>query len=245
VIEHAPPASIETLWARPDLAAVFMCGLPYSRAQPPPQIIAAPVPSPAAFAHTASYFSEWIVAATHRARSLPETFGERLALTASHSQSGFIAPLTHLRAFTRSPLYREVIAPTDTPLGALHAVVDESAEVAAIDGYAWCLLERFRPELTRQVRRIDRTALSPIPALVASPAVLPEHRTALRQAFLSAHSLPALRPVLEELLLERFVAPDPHPYESMRRSAEETLAHWRSHKLATQVDPRFPELLLA
>jgi len=34
IIEHQEPAPINDLWRRPDQAAVFMCGLPFSRAEP-------------------------------------------------------------------------------------------------------------------------------------------------------------------------------------------------------------------
>lgn len=44
-VEHPPPAPIRELWGRPDKAAVFMCGLPYSLSEPRPALIAAPVPA--------------------------------------------------------------------------------------------------------------------------------------------------------------------------------------------------------
>ena len=37
VVDHAPPAAISELWRRPDKAAVFMCGLPYSLAAEQPE----------------------------------------------------------------------------------------------------------------------------------------------------------------------------------------------------------------
>src|SRR5579872_3541857 len=63
VIEHREPEPISALWRRPDKAAVFMCGLPFSRSEPRPGIVAAPVPSPPAFAGEAVYWSEWVVRA--------------------------------------------------------------------------------------------------------------------------------------------------------------------------------------
>jgi ABC-type phosphate/phosphonate transport system substrate-binding protein len=244
VIEHDPPASIETLWGREDLAAVFMCGLPYARARPPPHLIAAPVPSPASFLQEPRYWSEWIVRTSSPARILSETFGGRLALTVGHSQSGCIAPLTHLMSFEApTPLYRELIAPTQTPLGSLEAVAQGRADVAAIDAYAWALLERFRPQLTRDVRIIDRTLPTPIPVLVASPTMPVRHLQALREAFRMAHTLAALKPALEALRLERFAEVTASDYASLERNAERTLAHWRRHRLAASIDPPFKDLL--
>ncbi len=146
LIEHAAPRPIDELWRRADMGAVFMCGLPYSRAEPRPILIAAPVPAPAEFAGRPEYFSEFVVRADGALHSLEDTFGLRLALTVPDSQSGCVAALTTLMSATRSPsaapLYREVIAPTVTPFGALSAVLNQEADVAPIDAYALRLLQR-------------------------------------------------------------------------------------------------------
>ncbi|HLW26050.1 MAG TPA: PhnD/SsuA/transferrin family substrate-binding protein [Steroidobacteraceae bacterium] len=244
VIEHEPPASIEALWGREDLGAVFMCGLPYARAQPPPHLIAAPVPSPVAFSHAPRYWSEWIVRTSSPARILSDTWGGRLALTVAHSQSGCIAALAHLMSFEApTPLYRELIGPTQTPLGSLEAVAQGRADVAAIDAYAWALLERFRPQLTREVRIIDRTLPTPIPALVASPSIAVRHLQSLREAFRTAHTFAPLKPALEALSLGRFAEVTASDYTSLQRNAERTLAHWRHHRLAASIDPHFKDLV--
>src|SRR5476651_1581150 len=92
IVDHAPPAPIAELWQRPDKAAVFMCGLPYSLAAPRPSLIAAPVPSPAAYGDRACYWTDFVVRADSRFERLEQTFGERLAFTTTESQSGFAAP---------------------------------------------------------------------------------------------------------------------------------------------------------
>ena len=50
----------------------------------------------------------------------------------------------------------EVITPRMTPLGAMSAVIDGAADVAPIDSYAYCLLQKYRPDLTSQLR-VDGT----------------------------------------------------------------------------------------
>src|SRR5581483_7411422 len=44
IIDHAFPAKLEELWERPDLAATFMCGLPFAKDPRPLVPIAAPLP---------------------------------------------------------------------------------------------------------------------------------------------------------------------------------------------------------
>jgi ABC-type phosphate/phosphonate transport system substrate-binding protein len=244
VIEHAPPARLDDLWHRTDMAAVFMCGLPYSRANPKPTLIAAPVPSPAEFAGRPEYWSELVVRSDSPFEDLQSTFGGKLCLTAPNSQSGYAAALQYLIAFdaardgkagARSPLYREIAAPAVTPLGAVTAVVAGAADVAPIDAYAYRLLQKHRGDLTSKLRTVARTARTPIPPLVASI----EGATDLRAAFTAAHRDPALTVLFTGLELSHFVTPDPRDYDALRISFESTMAYWREHRLAEIVHPAF------
>ena len=244
VIEHAPPAAIDDLWRRTDMAAVFMCGLPYSRSDPKPTLIAAPVPAAADFAGRPEYWSEVVVRSDSRFYDLESTFGGKLCLTALNSQSGYAAALQHLMAFdvarsskggARSPLYREIAAPAITPLGAVTAVVAGTADVAPIDAYAYRLLQKHRGDLTSKLRTVARTARTPIPPLVASI----EGATALRAAFTAAHRDSALTILMAGLELSHFVTPDPRDYDALRINFESATAYWRAHALAEIVHPAF------
>jgi ABC-type phosphate/phosphonate transport system substrate-binding protein len=250
VIEHAPPAAIDDLWRRTDMAAVFMCGLPYSRANPQPALIAAPVPSPAEFAGRAEYWSELVVRSDSSFGDLESTFGGKLCLTAPNSQSGYAAALQYLMTFdmardgkagARSPLYREIAAPAVTPLGAVGAVVAGAADVAPIDAYAYRLLQKHRGDLTSKLRTVARTARTPIPPLVASIGLEAsiEEAARLPAVFTAAHRDPALKVLFTGLELSHFVTPDPREYEALRIGFESARAYWREHPLAEIVHPAF------
>ena len=164
LLDHSEPAPIDELWQRSDKAAVFMCGLPFSRAEPRPILMGAPVPSPSEFHGLAQYWSDFVVRRESAFQNVEDTFGGRIALTVPDSQSGCVAALRHF--MTRAdtfPLYKEVIGPQVTPLGALRAVIDGAADVAPIDSYALRLLQSFRRDLTARIRVIGRTAATPIP----------------------------------------------------------------------------------
>jgi ABC-type phosphate/phosphonate transport system substrate-binding protein len=244
VIEHAPPACLDDLWRRTDMAAVFMCGLPYSRADPKPTLIAAPVPAAAEFAGLPKYWSELVVRSDSPFYDLESTLGGTICLTAPNSQSGYAAALQYLMAFdaartakagARSPLYREIAPPAVTPLGAVTAVVSGAADVAPIDAYAYRLLQKYRGDLTSKLRTVALTARTPIPPLVASI----EGVTGLRAAFTAAHRDPALKVLLAGLELSHFVTPDPRDYEALRIGFESATAYWREHPLAEIVHPAF------
>jgi len=243
VIDHPAPEPMERLWERRDLGAVFMCGLPFSRAQPAPQIVAAPIPSPPEFGGEPVYWSEFVVRADSGHHSVADTFGTRIAFTVPDSQSGCIAALSYFfsddaasaaRASAGDRLFAEIVAPTVTPLGALTAVVDGAADVAPIDAYALRLLQKYRPELTSQVRIVGRTAPTPIPPLVASVGV-----DALCAAFLDAHRHPATLRLMDALLLQRFARPDPDAYEALRGRFDTVVRQGGAGRLAAAVHPAF------
>ncbi|HZB93669.1 MAG TPA: PhnD/SsuA/transferrin family substrate-binding protein [Stellaceae bacterium] len=236
VIDHPPPAPIAALWARPDMAAVLMCGLPYSLAAPPPALLAAPVPALPAYGGEALYWSEFVVRAESRYQRLEDTFGTRIAFTTPHSQSGYAAALCHLMpAAGATPLYREVVAPAVTPLGAVAAVREGRADVAPVDGFALDLLRHHAPALIAGLRSVARTAPTAIPPFVAAPPPSP----ALRAAFLDAHDDPALRPLLDGLLLQRFAPASPDDYAPLAERLAAAHAFWRRRTLAAAIDPAF------
>jgi ABC-type phosphate/phosphonate transport system substrate-binding protein len=236
IVDHAPPAPIAELWARPDKAAVFMCGLPQSRAEPRPALVAAPVPSPAAYGGRACYWTELVVRADSPFATLEQTFGHRLALTTPESQSGYAAPLHALMAHGGArPLYREVVAPVFTPMGALRAVIDRQADVAPLDSYALALMRRHAPDLVAEVRVVARTEPTAIPALVASERASPS----IVDAFLAADRQADSGALMEPLLLARFERPEPAAYDALRHRFEAMLAFWRRHPLARSTHPTF------
>jgi len=250
LLEHAPPAPIDALWARADMAAVFMCGLPFARAEPQPVPVAAPVPSPAAFGGKPRYWSDFVVRRDSRFNTVADTFGSRIAFTVPGSQSGCVAALCYFQAqhgdFNSRgdrPLFAEIIAPTVTPTGALEAVVGGAAEIAPIDAYALELLRVHRPDLTAAVRVVGRTTPTPIPLLVASAPVVADGAGggvgALAPAFLAAHLDTTVKPLMHRLLLERFVQPDPAAYRELASRFTTATQFWRAHPIAAVAHPAF------
>jgi ABC-type phosphate/phosphonate transport system substrate-binding protein len=247
LLDHGEPAPIDELWRRTDKGAVFMCGLPFSRAEPPPVLVAAPVPSPAEFNGEAQYWSDLVVRENGDFRAVEDTFGQRIALTVPESQSGCVAALTYfmtardgLPSFGEVPLFAEVIAPTVTPMGALTAVIQGAADIAPIDSYAMRLLRRYRPDLTSQVRIIGQTTPTPIPPLVASMVLASTGELdALQSAFLEAHQSASMKTAMDDLLLERFTRPDPSSYAVLRERFEAAARYWSSHPFAAVMHPAF------
>ena len=207
VIDHPPPAPIDTLWERADIGCVFMCGLPFSRRRPRPMAIAAPIP---AAEGRPIYRTDFVVRADAPFRTLEDTFGHRLAWTVEHSQSGFSAPRWHLlryRTPQRPYLYRATVGNLHTPRRVIEAVLSGEAEVGPLDSYFHALARRHAPDLVAGLRTIASTEPTPIPLLAGAPDLDPAIAERLCAALLETPE-----DLLEPLLLQGFVRPDPDDY---------------------------------
>jgi ABC-type phosphate/phosphonate transport system substrate-binding protein len=218
-VEHAAPAPLETLWARPDLGAVFMCGWPFARAAAPPRIVAAPIPSPPRYGGRPVYVTDLVVRADRRFGAIEDTFGGRLAWTVDHSHSGFNALRHFLAPYRRrrgAPLYAATIGPLKTPRRVVEAIVSGEADIGPLDGYWHDLLKRHEPQTAAKLRVIATTEPAPIPLLVAAPQVDLARVERLAAAFRDAPALPGWPAIAAELLLAGFARPDAGGYAVTR-----------------------------
>lgn len=212
----AEPASLDDLWARPDMACVFMCGYPWALRESRPHLLAAPVPSPPRFGGRPDYVSDFIVRADSGFRDLADTFGGTIAYSTEHSHSGYNAPRFHLlphRTAARPQLYSTVLGPFIRQRPVIDAVLDGRADVAAVDGYGLDLLRRHEPALVARLSIIATTVPAPAPPLVASPGIDVGTRERVTAALLSVHEAPVMATTLDELLLARFVRVEPEVFE--------------------------------
>ena len=217
-VDHAPPAPLEALWARPDLGAAFMCGFPFAAAVPRPQLLAAPVPAPPHYQGKPVYCTDFIVRADRPFMRLSETFGGRLGWTVVHSQSGYNAVRHHLLG--RADARFEWIGPLVTPRRVIEALLSGAIDVGPLDSYVHDLLKRHDPEFAAKLHTVESTAMTPIPPLIASPATDEDAAARLRAALLSCHAEPALAPTLDTLLLLRFAEVAPADYQPLLLQAE-------------------------
>jgi len=226
VIDHAYPAPLDALWAREDMGCVFMCGYPWALRAARPRLLAAPVPSPARYGGRPVYFTDFVVRADSRFKTLEDTFGARLAYSIESSHSGYNAPRHHLLAYrtaARPTLYAETIGPFLSPRRVLDAVIGGRADVGPVDSYLFDLWRRHLPELTAAVRVIATTEPAPIPPLVAAPMIDQAMCQRLTEALLDAYSDPALAATLDTLLLTGFTDVTPERFEvfvERQRAAE-------------------------
>ena len=231
-VAHAPPAPMADLWRRPDLGAAFMCGRPWTRAEPRPAPIAAPIPSPERYAGLPRYCTDIVVRSDSPFRALADTFGHRLGYTIEESQSGFNALRHHLLAYRtpeRPRLYAESVGPLLTPRGVVEALMAGRIDVGPLDSWSHDLMRRDPEDPVHRLRTIATTAPTPIPFVVASPETPVEAVMRLREAFLEVSDEPALARLRERLLLAGFAPVDPVAYDLLIAQDREALAAGYDH----------------
>jgi ABC-type phosphate/phosphonate transport system substrate-binding protein len=227
VIDHAAPTPMAALWARADLGAALMCGLPYSLRTPRPQLIAAPVPSPERYANRPCYMTDLAVRADSPARTLEDTFGGRIGYTVGDSQSGYFAVRHFLLPYQQrqgGALYREVAGGLLNARGVIDALVARKIDVGPLDSYSHDLLRRLEPDYARQVRVIASTSPTAMPAFVSTADLDPPVLGRLRAAFVAVEDAGDLGDERATLLLRRVAVPDAVDYAPLRERHDALIA---------------------
>lgn len=217
IIDHDPPALLSELWARDDLGATIMCGLPYALRKPTPTVLAAPIPSLPAYGGKAVYFSYILVPAGSSATRIEDTFGGTVGYTLTDSMSGCVALrclLERHRSPGRPQLYARVVGNLIHVRGMIEAVGTGRVDVGSVDSYVFDLMRRHDPAFTAQVKVIGTTDPVPMPPFVATATLDPATVIRLRDAFRAAGAAPELAGAREALLLSAFDTPDPSAYDA-------------------------------
>ena len=219
-IDHAFPASLAELWARPDLGAAFMCGFPYKLSDHPPKPVAAPLPSHGPVAGKPLYATRLIVKAESRFQSLEDTFGGRLGYTVEDSHSGYNALRHHLLPYRPrhgGNLYGESVGPLTTPRRVIEAIVAGEIDVGPLDSYALDLMRRHDPVLAAKIRIVATTDVAPIPFLIAGRDCPDDVVRALQAALLKFGDNAACADLRDRLCLKGFAPVAKPDYDLMLR----------------------------
>ncbi len=206
-LPYPAPQPLETLWARPDLGCVFMCGYPVALQLAAVVPLAAPIPRASWAAGRPHYRSDLIVREDAPYLTLEDTFGGRAGWTVEHSHSGFNAFRHHLlqyRTAARPTLYREVLPNLVTARAILDAVREDRIDVGPLDAYWHLLIARHNPALTAGVRVLAATDVATLPAFVTAASTPAPTVDALRNAFADASRQPWFSDFADALLLDGF-----------------------------------------
>jgi ABC-type phosphate/phosphonate transport system substrate-binding protein len=216
IVDFDAPAPLSQLWARDDLGAAMMCGLPFAQRETRPTLIAAPLPSPARYGGEPVYCTDIVVAAGSPHRTIDDTFGGIVGYTLADSMSGAVALSDFLlprRSARGSRLYRGAVGGLINARGVIDAIVAGRIDVGPLDSYSHDLLRHYDPKLAAKVRAIASTPMRPIPPLVATAPITPAELTRLRDALLGTRRASELADTVSRLQLAGFAVPDAADYD--------------------------------
>jgi ABC-type phosphate/phosphonate transport system substrate-binding protein len=177
-----PDDDLQALWRHPDLLISQTCGYPLMHGLSEcVQLIATPQ-FDAPGCDGPHYSSVLATRVDAHFDSLAACRGARAAYNQDDSNSGMNV-LRHVVApLARNGMFFSEVVRTGSHLGSLRAVVENRADVAAIDCVTFAFVCDEWPELAEKVRQIGVTAASPGLPLIASNAVPAETVKALRSS---------------------------------------------------------------
>ncbi|PQV54779.1 phosphate/phosphite/phosphonate ABC transporter substrate-binding protein [Paraburkholderia sp. BL21I4N1] len=177
-----PDEELHGFWRRPNLLISQTCGYPLMHGlHEQVQLIATPR-FDAPGCEGADYSSVLVTRADAPFDTLAACRGARAAYNQDDSNSGMNVFRHAVAPLARGGAFFSAVVRTGSHLGSLRAVVENRADVAAIDCVTFAFVNDEIPELARQVRRIGVTAPSPGLPLIASNTVPPQTIEALRDA---------------------------------------------------------------
>jgi len=206
---------------RGQIQAAFLCGLLLTQNADLLEPLVAPVPKPRRYLSTPVYFADLVVRSDSPYRSWNSLRGARLAYNEPNSFSGYLAVLAQLVKEDEDTWFFGSLSQTGSHLDSLEWVLENSADVAAIDSTVLEAELSSRPELESRIRTVRSLGPYPIPPLAVRRDLPVEVKHALRQALLELHRGERGRALLEDSPFLGFVPVADRDYDPIREAARQ------------------------
>jgi phosphonate transport system substrate-binding protein len=190
-------------FARGEIDAGFICGLPYVRLAPSVYPLAAPVVDEPRYEGRPVYFSDVVVREDHPARTFADLRGSSWCYNEPNSHSGYLTVLHHLARMEETPAFFGRFDAVGFHTTSLRLVADGTYDASAIDSH---LLAVERP---KGLRVIDTIGPSPIQPVVAAAHVDVTTRRAVVDALVSMSAFAEAR-------VAKYVRVDDAHYDHIR-----------------------------
>ncbi len=164
-----------------------------------------------------SYYSLLIVGRDVNARSLADLRGGTFAFSDPLSNSGRLVPLYYLARLGQTPdsFFSRTIF-TYSHDKSIRAVADGIVQAAAVDSMVFDYMRVAEPGVTDKVKVIERWGPFGVSPFVVNPRLDPTLKAKLQQILLDMDEDPQGKAVLQRLMVDRYVVPDDHTYDSVR-----------------------------
>jgi len=164
------------------------------------------------------YQSYLIVNSESPYQSLSDLKKRVFAFTDPDSHSGKLVPTFWLLQINEHPdtFFGKTIY-TYSHDNSILAVAKGLVDGAAVDSLIWEYYEQKNPSLTAGTRIIKKSDPFGIPPLVASKIFPAQMKSRVREILLAMHHDPEGGKILQELMIDRFVAPQEEWYDAIRK----------------------------
>jgi phosphonate transport system substrate-binding protein len=211
-------------FAEKQVDVAFICGLPYVRMSSqdtcPIELLAAPVLIGDRYLHKPIYFSDVIVRHDSPYTSFDDLGGCVWAYNERVSHSGCNLVCYSLLERDKSPDYFGKTVKSGSHMRSLEMVLEGETDAAAIDSHLSDILRSRDEVLIRSLRVVDVLGPSSIPPVVVSKGLDNELKCRLREALITMHHENCGAEILQEGLIERFVAVEDEDYGNIRAMLE-------------------------
>ncbi len=164
------------------------------------------------------YQSYLIVNQASQFKFFEDLRGQVFAFTDPDSNTGKLVPAYWLSQLGERPesFFSKTIY-TYSHDNSILAVSRALVDAAAVDGLIWEYYHQKNPAFTSRTRIIRKSEPYGIPPIVSSKYLAPELKKDIRQILYAMHRDARGQKILQELMIERFVAPKDNWYDSIRQ----------------------------
>jgi phosphonate transport system substrate-binding protein len=198
----------------------FICGLTYIHmtnwSDCPVELLAAPVLCGERYQRKPIYFSDVVVHRDSPYTSLGDLRGCVWAYNEYTSHSGYnLVYYSLLERGETLPFFGKTIE-TGSHLDSLRMVIDEQADVTAVDSHMLDVVLQTDAEAARQLRVIDTLGSSTVPPVVVAKSVDAELKRQIQEALVTLHYDNHAVSQLHKGSIERFVPITNEHYQDIR-----------------------------
>ncbi len=202
-------------WSEPDLLFAQTCGYPFvSFLRGQVRYVATPSYS-APHCVGFRYCSLLLVRADDPARALADLRGRRAAINRSYSQSGYNVLRHAVAPLARGGRFFSEVVETGGHGASAAAVLEDRADIAALDAVSFALFAKYRPDSVAGLRVIGRSATAPNLPFITRGAASDEEVERLRLALAETFADRALAEARDALLLTGVTVLPEESYEAI------------------------------
>lgn len=223
LIQRKTYEEVNALFPERRIDLAFICTGPYAAGKDKYgfEAIATPIIRGAPY-----YQSYLIVNKNSPFQALEDLRGRVFAFTDPDSNTGALVPRfwIHERGDTADRFFSDIKF-TFSHDNSILAVAKGLVDAAAVDGHKWEFYNIRNPEFTSRTRVIKKSKPLGSPPLVASIHMAEDLKDRIRKIVLAMHETPDGQRILNELMIDRFTAPQEAWYRPVREMVEVLNAH--------------------